>query len=482
MIEQKSIGTIDKFLGQFMTPEYITNDIFVNLDKINKKSIFIEPSFGTGNFIKSLLNNGIDKTDIVGIEIDSKLFEYSDLNIPNLYNLNYYDFNLTFDKYIHFIGNVPFRTPALSLQSHSVEIKRLTKKYRVGGIREEAVLFMLKTLEIIEKSKNGGRISFIIPKSLLTNNSKFFKTFHQLINEKFKIIKILDLPKNIFDGASLDTCLLDIEYDTISINNLLETTDNYWNFNEIFKRTYLGSVPCESIFLSSLNESKDEFKNRLIKLFTEYPKNMFENLKHNNLAHLKVLNGTNTDLVTKKLEIISSYISEIKLKIPNFIDFLEDIESYKKINHRTSTRFYFRNISLKRLSFVYEINPNPCKSFYFTGNPSATSYDYFGYCDYDITRNSSPGACRTIPLENLEKNLNNEFKIWWDINVNKDYYHIFDLFEKTYKSKWYKLMKQKYKRFYFGIPKNLNLLDDTKINNLSTSNVESTEEILDILY
>lgn len=475
MIEQKSIGTIDKFLGQFMTPETITNDIFVNLDKVNNNSIFIEPSFGTGNFIKSLLNNGIDKNSIVGIEIDLKLFEHSNLNIPNLFNLNYYDFNLTFDKYIHFIGNVPFRTPALSLQSHSSEVKRLAKKYRVGGIREEAVFFILKTLEIIEKSKNGGRISFIIPKSLLTNNSKFFKTFHQLINEKFKIIKILDLPKNIFEGASLDTCLLDIEYDTISINNLLETNDNYWNFNEIFKRTYLGSVPCESIFVSSVNESKDEFKNRLIKLFTEYPKNILDNLKHNNLAHLKILNGNNADLISKKLEIITLYILEIKAKIPNFIELLKDDNSFKEINHRTSTRFYFRNSLLKRLSFVYEINPNPCKSFYFTGNPSSTSYDYFGYCDYDITRNSSPGACRTIPIENLEKNLNYEFKIWWDLYVKKDYNHIFELFVKTYKSKWYKTMKHKYKRFYFGIPKNLNLLDDIKINNEDTLNVASTE-------
>ena len=459
MIEQKSIGSIDKFLGQFMTPENITNDIFVNLQNINKKCIFIEPSFGTGNFIKSFLNNGVDVNDIVGVEIDSILFNKANLNISNLHNLNYYDFNPAFDKYLHFIGNVPFRTPALSLQSHSHEIKRLAKKYRVDGIREEAVFFILKTIEIIEKSKNGGRISFIIPKTLLTNNSKFFKTFHQLIHEKFRIIKILDLPKNIFDGASLDTCLLDIEYDVSSINSFLSTNTDYWDFNQIFKRTYLGSVPCESIFLSSLNESKDEFKSRLNKLFIEYPKNILDNLKHNGNTHLKVLNGNNNDLITKKLEIISSYILEIKTKIPNFVDFLNDDDLYKEINHRQSKRFYFRNPALKKLSFVYEINPNPCKSFYFTGNPSSSSTDYFGYCDYDITRNSSPGACRTIPLENLEQNINNEFKLWWDTNIKKDYNYIFDLFIKTHKSKWYKEMKTKYKRFYFGIPKDLNLLN-----------------------
>jgi len=459
MIEQKSISTIDKFLGQFMTPSNIADDILNKLNSLKPNSIFVEPSFGTGNFIKSILKRGIPNEKIIGIEIDKNLFDKFDMNIKSLSNINYYDFDYNFDSYVHFIGNVPFRTPALSLQTHQKEIKRLSKKYRVSGIREEAVFFILKTIELIEKSKYGGRISYIIPKSLLTNNSKFFKTFHNIIHEKFNIIKIEDLPKNIFDGASLDTCLIDIEYDTNTVSSFLSNTTEYWNFNEIFKRTYLGSVPCESIFLSSQNETKLEFKNRLIKLFTNYPNNLLNNLKHNGFAHLKVLNGNNTDLINKKLSIISTYISEIITKIPNFIDLLKNDSFYSEINHRNTVRFYFRNSILKKLSFVYEINPNPCKSFYFTGNPSSTSTDYFGYCDYDITRNSSPGACRTIPLELLENNITDEFKLWWNTYVNKDYTHIFDLFIKTHKSNWYKEMKKKYKRFYFGIPKDLNLLN-----------------------
>jgi hypothetical protein len=459
MIEQKSIGTIDKFLGQFMTPIDITNSIFSNLKNLRNDSIFIEPSFGTGNFLKSFLESGISPEKIIGVEIDKNLFEKLELNLTHVFNINYYNFNHIFDSYVHFVGNVPFRTPALSLQSHPTEIKRLAKKYRVSGIREEAVFFILKTIELIESSNKGGRISFIIPKTLLTNNSKFFKTFHNLINEKFSIIKIEDLPKNIFDGASLDTCLLDIEYDNSNISSFLSNTQQYWNFNQIFKRTYLGSVPCESIFLSAPNETKNEFKNRLIKLFMESNDNLISNLKHNNIAHLKVLNGNNHDLINKKLQVITSYITEIKGRIPNFIEYLSNIESYKEINHRNSIRFYFRNAQLKKMSFVYEINPNPCKSFYFTGNPAATSTDYFGYCDYDITRNSSPGACRTIPIEGLQDNLTNEFKIWWKTNVDKEYEYIFELFMITHKSKWYKEMKNKYKRFYFGIPKDISLLN-----------------------
>tara|TARA_R110002051_G_C8641359_1_gene486217 strand:- start:60 stop:1079 length:1020 start_codon:yes stop_codon:yes gene_type:complete len=335
----------------------------------------------------------------------------------------------------------------------------LNKKYNVSGIREEAVFFILYSIYLIEKNNNGGRISYIIPKSILTNNSKFYKTFHNVLEEKFKLISIKDLPKNIFDGAALETCILDLEYDTKTKSSFLKQTTEYWNFNEIFKRTYLGSVPCESIFVSAPEESKEEFQLRLIKLFNNYPNEILTNSKHNGLAYLSVLNSKNTELVGRKILVIQSYIRDIFEKIPNFIEDLKDINMYNPIHHRKTIRFYYRNKKLKKCDFVYEINPNPCKSFYFTGNPSSTSTDYFGYCDFDITRNSSPGACRTIPIDMLQNNITSEFKVWWDKEVNKPIEYIFDLFIKTHKSKWYSEMKQKYKRFYFGIPKDLKKLD-----------------------
>ena len=454
MIEQKSISSIDKFLGQFMTPQNITDDIVSNID-ISNESTLIEPSFGTGNFIKSLKKSDIPNKNIFGCELDESLFDNHGLD--NLVNKNFYDYNITSDKPLHFIGNVPFRTPALSLTTHDTIVKSLCKKYRVSGIREEAIFFILKTLELIEKNGKGGRISYIIPKVLLTNNSKFFKTFQSLLDEKFNIINVETLPKDIFDGASLETCLLDMEYDTKTISSFFNQTNDYWNYNEIFNRTYLGSVPCESIFLSSIDEMPEDFQSRLQKLFTEYPNNLDTNLRYNGLAHLKVLNGTNKDLIKAKQKQISDYIENILGEIPNMVEELSDINKFKKINHRRGIRYYYRNKRLKKCGFVYEINPNPCKSFYFTGNPSSTSTDYYGYCDYDITRNSSPGACRTIPLDTLEQNIRPEFKVWWDSEMpDKPIQYLLELFEKTYKSDWYKGMKKSNNRFYFGIPKEIN--------------------------
>lgn len=107
---------------------------------------------------------------------------------------------------------------------------------------------------------------------------------------------------------------------------------------------------------------------------------------------------------------------------------------------------------MKNKNFVYELNPNPCKSFYFTGNPSHSSTDYFGFCDYDINRNVSPGANRTVPITNIEDNLTNTFKKWWKTNTNEPFSEIFNYIIYVSKTLWYKERTQNNKRFYFGIP------------------------------
>lgn len=458
MIENKSINDRSYVLGQYMTPVVLAESLLSHLD-YSEDALYIEPSFGTGNFIKALLNKNISSSSIIGCELDKDLFDSFSESILEKTNLNFYDWKLKTNKKIIFVGNPPFRTPAYSLRSHPEFIKKLCKKYRIKGIREEAVFFILRCLEIIEENGNGGEIKFILPKTIFTNNSKFFVGFQNLIREKFSIEKVQDIPEGSFDSASLQMVYLEMKYLERPRFKEIDKSEDYWNYNQIFVRTFLGSVPCESIFLSCKNETKEHFKERLIRLYSTTKEELDSNLRFNGYAHLKVLNGSNEDLKTKKLEVIWEYLSEIRNKLhANFTSYLEDVDNYKLINHRNEIRYYFRHPALKKMSFVYEINPNPTKSFYFTGNPSKSSTDYFGFCEYDITRNSSPGACRTIPIESLESNLTNEFKEWWNENNMGEYEKIFDLFIFVSKSDWYKKMKKKYNRFYFGIPKNLSLL------------------------
>jgi len=455
MIENKSINGMSYVLGQYMTPIDMTNQL-VDKIEITEDTVYIEPSYGTANFIKSLNNKGVDYSNIVGCELDDKLYELS-IDLPfTKTNINFYDWKFKTDKKIVFFGNPPFRTPALSLQTHKDFVKKICKKYGVKGIREEAVFFFLRCLEIIEENGKNGEIHFILPQTILTNNSKFYLNFQSLIFEKFYVLSSTEIPDGVFESASLKMVFLQLKYKEVQNTNVFVKDDDYWTYTKIFKRTYLGSVPCESIFLSCKEESKEQFKERLIRLYQSTLEDLDSNLRHNGFTHLSVLNGDNEELKSKKLEVIWSYLEEVRKKIgDSFTVDLSNLDNYKPINHRHEIRYYFRNVKLKKMSFVYEINPNPTKSFYFTGNPSKSSTDYFGYCNYDITRNSSPGACRTIPIEGLEDNLTDEFKEWWDGQELGSHENIFDLFVKVSKSQWYKNMKKKFNRFYFGVPKDL---------------------------
>lgn len=436
-----------------MTPSPLCHKLLAHVD-LNTDGIFVEPSFGEGAFIHALSKNGVSTDRIFGCELDEVLYKKSGFSEPNFINKNFYDYSIdTKGKKVIFVGNPPFRSPAISLRTHRDEIKRLCKKYAVFGIREEAVFFILKTVELIEKNGNNGEMHYVLPHMLLTNNSKFFVKFQDFLKQKFEIINKEPVEKGTFVGADLDMVLLSLRYNnqTSKINKVEE---DYWPYTKMFIRTYLGSVPCESIFLSCKGETKDEFRTRLEKLYQGTREELDANLRHRNgLAHLKVLNDDNQELKDRKLEVIWSYLENVRNKRKDFLQEIQNIDNYKPIQHRKEVRFYLRTPLLKNCGFVYEINPKPCKSFYFTGNPSKSSTDYFGYCEYDITRNSSPGACRTIPEDGVENNFAPEFKQWWDTNIKLPYSDIFDKMIQTSQSPWYKDMKKRYNRFYFGIQK-----------------------------
>jgi hypothetical protein len=291
--------------------------------------------------------------------------------------------------------------------------------------------------------------------SFLKNNFLFLSIKHlaDLFDNVSQSLVFISLKYN--PNSSLQEEMIVDDKKTSLEDCLSSNEDNLISFKDIFKKTYLGSVPCESILLSIEGEPLLSFKNRMVKLFSanDYSDNNLINLlSYNGVPHLRVLKSDDLNSIAPKLEIIRGYIANIKNNVD--INIFNDSSSYKEIQHRKSIRFYFRNQNLKKCGFVYELNPNPCNSFYFTGNPSASSTDYFGYCSYDVNRNSSPGACRTIPISNLEDNILDSFKKYWNENTNNlPYEKIFEYIIHISKSTWYKEIKREKKRLYFSIPK-----------------------------
>lgn len=457
MIENKNLQDKRHVLGQFFTPEVMVDEL---LDGMVFTGRVIEPSFGGGAFIDGLKRISVE--DIFGIEIDEEWYNLYDGVDKRL--MNFYDFNEVLSGRVDFVGNVPFRTPAYSLETHNKYVKALAHKYGVTGIREEAVFFLIKTIDLLLESGCSGGIHYIIPEQLIRNNSKFYVKFKNFLKRHMTIRKIVSIDGKRFENVAQGLIFISMEvggsedYEVevdgvmIGIDDVLNLNSDDIPFTDIFNKTYLGSVPAESFLVSSRGEGIVEFRERIRKIM--FNPHSIDSLvvdlyAGNGLAFLKVLNGGDEDSIFAKIGQISAYIDEVKAKVD--LSIFNDDDNYCVIQHRHEQRFYFRHRGIKKCSFVYELNPNPCKSFFFTSNPSDSSTDYFGYCEFDVTRNSSPGCCRTVPMD--LGNIKREFIEYWESVTDRPIGDVYEYIVHVSKSKWYKDKKKASKRMYFCIPK-----------------------------
>ena len=474
-VTYKDLKKVKNQLGQFMTPDIISQDM---VDKNEYKGLIIEPSFGLGSFLNKLEIKYPNTT--LGIEFDTDLFnKYT--GTSTVYNKSFYQFELPVGvttDFISFVGNPPYRTPAYSLKSSDIDIvKKLVKKYKLTGVKEEAVFFIAHAVDIIKAAGTPGLIHFVLPKTIFENNGSAFNNFRKFLNAHAPVVEITNVSE-LYPGVAQPLCIAKMMVNqsvTVNLTDSCVLRDTI-EFQKIFKKTYLGSVPCESILLSSKDEPLDSFKARLENIFQKNI-DLRDGLKYNNKYHLRALSSTSA---TEKFSILENYVAEIK----NTIDIKEfsDINNYKSIAHRTETRWYFRLKELTKVSFIYIINSNPGPSFYFPGNPTKTSTDYFGFCDYDCNRNSSPGANRTILLKNIEDNITDNFKDYWAKNTNEPITEIFNYIIYISKSEWYKSYKAKYQRFYFGLPEQFDITWRPVSNKISTAWVNKIDELPSHLF
>jgi hypothetical protein len=461
-VVNKDIPQKHNLLGQYITPSSVAEFCLSKIDI--SADLVIEPSCGTGVFLDKIRSK--TSAQILGIELDVDLAKNYNGIEKVICPLNFYQFNEKLPPRVHFIGNPPYRSPAFSLSDESNPeviniVKDLRKKYNVEGIREEAALFILKTVDLMKQSGSKGSISYILPSAIFKNNSKVFTSFCNFIKSNLKLTSVWNLGDE-FQGVMRNLIYVTLEtidehryfvYDgnKAEVDSFFGVSEKGWSFRDIFHKTYLGSVPCESIFLSVKDEPKEHLRERLYNLFTTAvdEQNLVPLLSYKGRPHLLALKKHNKNKISSVLD----YVREVPTLGGYDLDLFLDIDNYKPIVHRDEERYYFRHDFLKRASFVYQINPNPCRSFFFPGNPSNSSKDYFGYCDYDINRNSGPGANRTVPISNVEKNVKKPFMEYWNISTKGlPIKHVFDYMLHISKSDWYKNMKKQNQRFYFCVP------------------------------
>ena len=187
-----------KNMGQFFTKAPIRDKLLSVLPKMDHP-VILEPSFGTGEFLDSLLRIYKGDAHIVGIEKDKKLFQMVNKRIIGL-DLRNQDF-LTFDhknKYDLVIGNPPYFEMSLT--------KDLDKRFGdvISG-RPNIYSFFIKLG--IEALKPNGYLAFVLPASICSG--AYFAALRSFIiaHTNIDYVEIFD-DDNLFEKASQRIILL----------------------------------------------------------------------------------------------------------------------------------------------------------------------------------------------------------------------------------------------------------------------------------
>ncbi len=184
-----------EILGQYFTKMEIVSrllDLLFGYKKYDKKIKILEPSFGTGNFIKGL--NEKSYLDIDGCEIDKDLTENP---------CDFFEMPIT-EKYDLLIGNPPFSKYNLKKSYYSLKnyVKSevwpslyLTQKELKKDKEKIENIFILKSLKHI-KDKNSS-IGYVLPISFFIKNKN--KSVKEEILKHFSTIIIYQNDKIWFD-------------------------------------------------------------------------------------------------------------------------------------------------------------------------------------------------------------------------------------------------------------------------------------------
>jgi 16S rRNA G966 N2-methylase RsmD len=178
LLDQHELSLDTKFKkenGIFYTPISLVDLIFNEIQP-EQDSVLLDPCCGMGSFIIGALKRGMSK--VYGVDIDSNTIDYvtSKLGIKNLavYDSINNSANSTLEtigiyKPDYIIGNPPY-APHGSVFGN---------------------LFVGSLIRSLDMIKNGGVISYIIPKNFLHVST--YSDLRRIILKKYKIVSIVDL-------------------------------------------------------------------------------------------------------------------------------------------------------------------------------------------------------------------------------------------------------------------------------------------------
>ncbi|WP_277891135.1 Eco57I restriction-modification methylase domain-containing protein [Enterococcus lactis] len=188
-------------LGQVFTKSSVA-DYMVSLLSLSKDSLILDPCFGDGVFLKSLLKAGFKNVE--GYEIDSKLYSKSKkkIQINQLYNKDFL-FNENPTKYDGIIMNPPYirQEKIDDMSEFGITKERLKKDKLFGKLPSTANMYMYFIVKSLSMLKDGGEMVVIFPNSWLT--SKVGIQFEKLMYENSTLLNEIHLLGELFEKKAL---------------------------------------------------------------------------------------------------------------------------------------------------------------------------------------------------------------------------------------------------------------------------------------
>lgn len=233
-------------LGQVFTNEYVAN-YMTSLFSIPKKSPILDPCFGEGVFIKSLIDNGF--SNITGIEIDYNLFQCANKNFKNLILLNR-DFLMSpcKSKYDGIIMNPPYirHEEINELKTYGITKEKLLNNKLFKDLTPKSNLYMYFIIKAISLLKINGELVVIFPSSWL--NAKNGDCFKRIITKNCFIEEHINISGNVFNRKALvDVIILKIKKSKNKKPTLFK------NFNFDGKEIYYRNQPPKIIIQFNKN-------------------------------------------------------------------------------------------------------------------------------------------------------------------------------------------------------------------------------------
>ena len=274
-----------EILGQYFTKIEIVRDL-VNLvlsHKHYKNNInILEPSFGTGNFIKALREKAFSSID--GCEIDEEFTK-----TPSDF------FNMSFNKkYDLIIGNPPFSKYNLKesyfnikeqLKSNALSSIYLTKNELKKDKEKIENIFLLKSLKHLQKGDSS--IGFVLPISFFIKNRN--KSVKEELLKYFSTVIIYQNDKVWFD-KNIPCCFAIFTNSDKLKNKIVLIYENGKKNEEIFdiKNIHEELIP-QVIFHKNNGYIKNDKGIPLSEFFGTKKINIKKSYKENNISAKNIL-------------------------------------------------------------------------------------------------------------------------------------------------------------------------------------------------